>query len=171
MAPPGAGQPPPSCREEPPSAPRRPEPLPEPAGRLHLARPARAASAALVGRGAVSDRTRRRQLPAAGGASREGGWSAAPGWCPEASLAPSLTALTALVVPACSVRPVRNTAMPGMSSAFDPSMSSPIRPSRYGGVQTTAPITPPPALAGSFAPFEETRRLGLAPLRPGGTAT
>ena len=44
----------------------------------------------------------------------------------------------------------------------------PIRPSTYGGVQTTAPIAPPTALAVSLSRLEV---VGLTPISRDGTAT
>jgi hypothetical protein len=50
-------------------------------------------------------------------------------WWPATSLALILTALTALVAPACKVTPSASTKIPGMNRTWEPSMRMPIRPS------------------------------------------
>ena len=58
--------------------------------------------------------------------------------------------------------------IPGISSARLPSISTPIRPSRYGGVQITAPNVPLTALAITWSRRERT---GLAPISRAGIRT
>src|SRR4029078_12268279 len=79
-----------------------------------------------------------------------------------------LTALTAPVAPACNANPTARTRMPGTKSTFEPSMSRPMRPSRYGGVLTAAPSAPVTALAASLSRRDA---VGLTPMRRDGTAT
>ena len=84
------------------------------------------------------------------------------------SLALVLIAVTAPVAPACNVNPRAKTKMPGMKSAWEPSMRMPMRPSRYGGAVTAAPRAAPIALAVSLSRLE---RVTFRPMRVDGTAT
>ena len=79
-----------------------------------------------------------------------------------------LTALTAPVAPACNVSPTARTTKPRMNKMCDPSMRSPTRARTYGGVQTTAPMAPPTAVAVSLSRFE---RVVFIPMSRAGTAT
>jgi len=72
---------------------------------------------------------------------------------PTASLALILMAVTDPVAPAWRANPMTNRMIPGTSRVDHPSMRTPRRPSRYGGVQTTAPSMPPMAAAAIWSRF------------------
>jgi hypothetical protein len=79
-----------------------------------------------------------------------------------------LIARTAPVALAWRVTPTARTKMPGMSNTFEPSMSRPIRPSTYGGVQTVAPSAPATALVVSLSRRDP---VALTPISREGIAT
>ena len=62
-----------------------------------------------------------------------------------------LIARTAPVAPACKVAATASTTIAGMSSHFVPSIRSPMRPRRYGGVHTVALSTPPSVVVRSLS--------------------